>query len=93
MENTQTVPAGKVWKIEALGFKEEGKTVSSFSSNVIPSVMTSPVTFSTPGTYSWKVPPGVTNICIEAWGGGAGASSYGGGGGEFDLSLWCSLGL
>jgi hypothetical protein len=81
LNNTQTVPSGKVWKIESFGFKEEGKGVSNFSNNSIPSVMTSPVIFSTPGTYSWKVPPGVTNICIEAWGGGAGASSYGGGGG------------
>jgi hypothetical protein len=81
LNNTQTVPSGKVWKIESFGFKEEGKGVINFSNNIIPSIMTSPVTFSTPGTYSWKVPPGVTNICIEAWGGGAGASSYGGGGG------------
>jgi hypothetical protein len=45
--------------------------------------------FETPGTFNWKVPPGVTSICIEVWGGGGAGgndgSSYvsGGGGGGY----------
>lgn len=45
-------------------------------------------TFSTPGTYSFTVPAGVTQLDVQAWGGGgrggsrtSGSSGYGGGGG------------
>ena len=30
----------------------------------------SPSIFSTPGTYTWTCPAGVTSIMVEAWGGG-----------------------
>lgn len=32
------------------------------------------VSYTTPGTYSWPVPSGVTKIEVEVWGGGGGAS-------------------
>ena len=83
-----TVPTGKAWKIEAIGLGPNSADISTsgFSTAAMPEIFTSPVTFSTPGTYSWIVPPGVTNICVEAWGGGgkggsAIAVTYGGGGG------------
>jgi hypothetical protein len=88
--STGTVPTGKIWKIEAIGIGNNTNynSFSNFSNTTIPTIFTSPKTFSTPGTYSWTVPPGVTSICIEAWGaggnGGAGLSggqSAGGGGG------------
>ena len=39
--------------------------------------------YTTPGTYSWVAPTGVTKVSVVAIGGGAGGSSnsYGGGGG------------
>ena len=85
-----TVPAGKAWKIEAIGLGVNSSEIptSGFSTAATPTIFTSPVTYSTPGTYTWVVPPGVTNICVEAWGGGgAGGGGYypaqyhGGGGG------------
>jgi hypothetical protein len=81
-----TVPTGKAWKIEAIGLGPNSSAIptSGFSTTATPEIFTSPVTFSTPGTYSWIVPPGVTNICVEAWGGGgdggAGGSIFGNGG-------------
>ena len=85
-----TVPTGKAWKIEAIGLGPNSPEIptSGFSTAVTPTIFTSPVTFSTSGTYSWIVPPGITNICIEAWGGGGNggdgnypANYHGGGGG------------
>ena len=85
LTTTQTVPIGKVWKIEGLGLGINGTAISGFSNGSMPTIFTSPKTFSTPGTYTWKVPPGITNICIEVWGAGAGslASNLGGGGGAY----------
>ncbi|WP_218248631.1 T9SS type A sorting domain-containing protein [Kaistella faecalis] len=43
-------------------------------------------TYNAPGTYTFKVPPGVTSLKIEAWGAGSGGNndiSRGGGGGAF----------
>ena len=37
--------------------------------------------FTTPGTYSWTAPAGVTSVCVVAVGGGGGAGLYNGGGG------------
>jgi hypothetical protein len=83
-----TVPTGKAWKIEAIGLGPNTADIptSGFSTAATPEIFTSPVTFSTPGTYSWIAPPGITNICVEAWGGGgkggnANTVTYGGGGG------------
>lgn len=83
LTTTQTVPVGKVWKIEGLGLGINGTTISGFSNSSIPTIFTSPKVFSTSGTYTWKVPPSVTNICVEVWGGGASGSIYGGGGGGY----------
>lgn len=83
--NSGTVPNGKVWKIEAIGTGNNStyNTISNFSNSQTPSIFNSPIVFSTPGSYTWKVPPGVTTICIEVWGGGGngGNSSYSYGGG------------
>ena len=86
-----TVPAGKAWKIEAIGLGPNSSDIptSGFSTTAAPEIFTSPVTFSNPGTYSWIVPPGITNVCVEAWGGGGDGgngvfstfSNSGGGGG------------
>ena len=88
LTGSQTVPSGKVWKMEALGLGINGQTAGGFSTSTIPTIFTSPKTFSTAGTFTWIVPPGVTNICVEVWGGGgAGATNVntscgaGGGGG------------
>ncbi len=81
LNSLQTVPSGKVWKIEAIGSATIGGTVE-FSSTSMPTIFTSPKTFSTPGTFSWKVPPNVTSICVEVWGGG-GAGGMGGGNNSF----------
>jgi hypothetical protein len=95
-----TVPTGKVWKIEAIGIgvNPSFNSISNFSNSNVPSIFTSPITFSTPGTYTWTVPPGVTSICIEAWGGGGRGGSgfstgssfgYGGGGGGGAYAYQC----
>jgi hypothetical protein len=82
-----TVPNGKVWKIEAIGIGNNSNynTISNFSNSQTPSIFNSPIVFSTPGSYTWKVPPGVTTICIEVWGGGGNggnsSQNYGGGAG------------
>ena len=109
----QTVSTGKTWKIEAIGLKfpilqssgggsgggfgTSVTTVTKTINSVLPTILTSPKTFNSAGTYSWTVPTGVTNVCIEVWGsGGSGgnlrsSSSYlttgiigfGGGGGGY----------
>ena len=81
LTSPQTVPAGKVWKIEAFGLGISGQTAAGFSNSTIPTIFTSPKTFASAGTYAWIVPPGITNICIEVWGGGGGGGAWGGAGG------------
>lgn len=68
-------------------------SIASGSTSNTPVLYQSPKTFSTAGTYQWVVPPGVTSICIEIWGGGGpgGTSPFninfgptgGGGGGGY----------
>jgi hypothetical protein len=97
LTSVQTVPMGKVWKIEAIGLKESntnllGSASSSTSSATteLPTIFKSPKKYEVVGTYSWKVPPGVTTICVEVWSGGGGGSSdiayqaRGGGGYGYD---------
>ena len=85
--STGTVPSGRIWKIEAIGLGLNSSEIATngFSTAATPTIFTSPITYSIAGTYSWIVPPGVTNICIEAWGGGGkggnGLISVSGGGG------------
>jgi hypothetical protein len=97
LTSSQTVPSNKAWKIEGIGLNKSdtsstvGNTLNSYSSTNgntnLPVIFQSPKRFETPGTYTWNVPPGVTSICIEVWGGGGGGnssnlgSSGGGGGG------------
>ena len=72
------VPPSKAWKIEAMGF-------TNSSSIAKPSNFISPKIYNSPGKYVWIVPPGITSVCIEVWGGGGngaeGTSTYNGGGG------------
>lgn len=93
----QTVPVNKVWKIEGIGVTTQNTVSpssiglsssgsSSSSTSNLPTIFQSPKKFETPGTYSWTVPPGVTSICVEVWGGGGNGgrcshSSLPGGGG------------
>jgi hypothetical protein len=97
--SNQTVPTNKAWKIEGIGLNKNDSLAGLNSANVLsstgasnlPSIFQSPVKFETPGTYTWKVPPGVTAIWIEVWGAGGGGSnvpsynqhSSGGGGGGY----------
>lgn len=82
--NLQTVPVGKAWKMESLGFGGNGQSINGISTNVVPIIFTSPKYFSSPGSYNWIVPPGVTNIYVEVWGAGGGSNgSYLGGGGGY----------
>ena len=93
LTGSQTVPSGKVWKIEALGLGINGQTAGGFSTSTIPTIFTSPKTFSTAGTFTWIVPPGVTNICIEVWGGGGTGATvtgiYAGAGGGGGYGYQC----
>ena len=105
----QLVPNGKTWKIEAIGLKHQlsqaglsnssnfGTSVTGVTktiNSILPTILTSPLTFSSSGTFDWTVPTGVFNICVEIWGGGGdggplGTPSYqatpgmGGGGGGY----------
>ena len=90
--NLQTVPVGKAWKIESLGFGASGQSIGGFSNASAPSIFTSPKTFNTAGTFDWIVPPGVTNICIEVWGaGGSYYNSYYGGGGAYGYECFAVI--
>jgi len=83
LTSLQTVPVGKVWKIEGLGMGIIGSTIGGFSTSSAPLIFTSPKIFTTSNTYDWIVPPGITKICIEVWGGGGNGvyGNAGGGGG------------
>jgi len=75
LTSSQTVPYGKVWKIEALGIGTSGQVISGFSNSTLPSIFLSPKTYTDSGNYTFIVPPGISNICIEVWGGGGSGSS------------------
>lgn len=83
VSSTSTVPIGKVWKIESIASLPINGTIQNV------------VTYSTPGTYSFKVPNCTNYICIEAWGGGGGGggtsvtSGSGGGGGGGGYGTAC----
>ena len=86
----QIVPANKVWKIEGIGtgINSNSQSLSGFTTNTVPTIFTSPKKFETAGSFTWVVPPGVTSICVEVWGGGGGGAGYtsntgGGGGGGY----------
>jgi hypothetical protein len=93
LNSVQTVPANKVWKIEGIGLVESNTSLptsttitgnSTASVTQLPTIFQSPKKFETPGTFNWKVPPGITSICIEVWGaGGAGGPNGPGGGGGY----------
>jgi hypothetical protein len=98
--STLTVPTNKVWKIEGIGLLESNNvSIVNFSNNSststtnplnLPTIYQSPAKYNSIGVYNWKVPPGVTSICVEVWGGGGkggngfsapSPSNRGGGGG------------
>jgi hypothetical protein len=67
---------------------------SSSSTSNTPVLYKSPKVFDVAGSYQWMVPPGVTSICVEIWGGGGngGDKSYnasGGGGGGGGYGYQC----
>jgi hypothetical protein len=100
------VPANKAWKVEGIGLANldtntaVGLTLNKFnntSSNLnLPTIYQSPLKFEVPGTYSWKVPPGITSVCVEVWGGGGGGPGVnlsihhaaGGGGGAYGYGCY-----
>jgi len=68
----QTVPEGKVWKVESAA---RNRSIVDQAGGM---------TYTSPGTHSFTVPLCVDFICVEAWGGGGGGASganYNGGGG------------
>lgn len=98
INSLQTVPVNKVWKIESVGLNNTNSNLNlpnasplggnSTNSSLIPTIYQSPKKFETPGVYNWVVPPGVTSICVEVWGGGGNGlmnNNYpsGGGGGGY----------
>lgn len=93
LTSVQTVPQNKVWKIEAIGqttatnsnplnsnIPSNYNGISSLNNNSLPTIYQSPVNFNNPGIYSWTVPSGITNICIDTWGGGGSSGTINGGG-------------
>ena len=64
LKSLSTVPTGKTWKIEAIGYS------ASSGVGTKANIFASPAKYSTAGSYEWIVPPGVNQICIEVWGGG-----------------------
>jgi hypothetical protein len=80
INGAMTVPAGMVWKLEAIGLASNtssgsgGSTGTTYgpqlSNNGVLSLFQSPKEFTIPGQHSWMVPPGVTRICVELWGAG-----------------------
>jgi hypothetical protein len=43
--------------------------------------------YSTPGTYTWTCPAGVTKVMVELWGAGGGGYSFGGQGGGYGKAI------
>lgn len=93
LTSVQTVPQNKVWKIEAIGqtiatnpnplnsnIPSNYNGISSLNNNLLPTIYQSPVNFNNPGVFSWTVPSGITNICIDTWGGGGSSGVLNGGG-------------
>ena len=94
LTSAQTVPTSKVWKIEAIGqdLLPNSNTINSnipsnyngqtsINNNIsLPTIYQSPINFNNPGVYSWTVPSGITNICIDLWGGGGSSGVLNGGG-------------
>ena len=94
INSLQTVPANKVWKIESVGLNNTNSNLNlpisstlggnSIDSSSIPTLYQSPKKFDFESIYNWKVPPGITSICVEVWGaGGNGNGIYSGGGGGY----------
>jgi hypothetical protein len=97
LTSVQTVPQNKVWKIEAIGqtiatnpnplnatIPSSNSGLTAINNNKLPTIYQTPVNFNDPGVYTWTVPSGITNICIDIWGsGGSSGNLNGGGAGAF----------
>lgn len=70
-----------------VGIRSDGSVKCRSETPRIPEVRV----FSTPGTYSWTVPPGVTRVSIEAWGGGGGGCGGQGGSGGGGSYSYCII--
>lgn len=69
-----------VWKnVEDVFVKQNNKWVPVVA-NVTPPYKSEEI-HTTPGTYTWTCPPGITKIKVKVYGGGAGGAIGGGGGG------------
>jgi hypothetical protein len=91
---------GNISKAEHFIFVNEGAETEPQQPLTLKSGMgieASPATYSTPGTYTFTPPAGVTSVLVQAWGGGGGGGSSGshnnqsragggGGGGGFTSS-------
>ena len=82
-----TVPANRVWKIES--FAKDGSIVAN-TANVPPPFSfngNTKLVFDGVGSYEFVIPPGITTINVQAWGGGgAGGNVSGGGGGGYAIT-------
>lgn len=106
LTSNQIVPTNKAWKIESVGLNmldtntSIGMILNNFNSSStssnLPTIYKSPIKYEVPGTYYWKVPPGITSVCIEVWGGGGGGPGVnlvyqhaaGGGGGGYGYGCY-----
>lgn len=84
INSNQTVPAGKVWKVESIAMLPLIGTVLTTTS------------YTTAGVHSFTVPNCTNYICIEVWGAGggggggnSGSNSNGGGGGGGSYGSGC----
>jgi hypothetical protein len=73
----QTQPAGQLCTVT----NGAGTVGNSDVTNVAVSCTSNVISYTTPGSYSWTVPDGVTSIQVVATGGGGGGGSYAGGNG------------
>jgi len=62
---------------------------SAVSNSSVQGILSTCQVFSSPGTYNWTVPSGVTKVVVECWGGGAGGgwNSVSGGSGGYGKSF------
>jgi len=69
------------YTFKAIATNVYGPSYPSAASNSITAISGSSQSYTTPGTYSWVAPAGVTSVSVVAVGGGETGCNYGGGGG------------
>ena len=94
LTSSSEVPTSKVWKIVALGLGINSNgasySFSGFSNDSKPSIFTSPIEFTSNG--SWLVPQGVQNVCIEVWGRGGRGGDVSFNNNTYYTNLWAGAG-